>query len=398
MILKSLIVLISISQYAYASPAAEVVTQVKAASNSAISDLLPDLNWLHAPEAHLASSGELNSDKSHGLEDDNLVMASSMMPGRRRLDDSPVVDSEDLETKSTLSDRKVSRRNGDDFFEDDQNSNLNKRRETSMGGDAKNKKSSVKRRQQNSGEGRKTGGGQESRKKGMKPLIGAKGFGRQQASSSQTVEDLLGNNDEEAEDDDEAERRSGSDSADDSESNDEDDENEQNAEQSRPRPNRKVRPSSNQNANRRSNDGTNESYADEDEDGESSNDTRKSVKAPVPEKGLKGKRKTKKRSSEDKPEKTVPVNEAVAQNEKVEDDESTAAAASNQLKHSSAELQTAAGHHHGHSHGHYYQYAEVPKKKAWKFGYKRGNKKHTSKLELVNLCLVYNHRIHDQFS
>lgn len=49
----------------------------------------------------------------------------------------------------------------------------------------------------------------------------------------------------------------------------------------------------------------------------------------------------------------------------------------NQLMHSSAELQTAAGHHHDHHHG-YYQYAGVPKKKAWKFGFKRGNHKHTS--------------------
>lgn len=40
------------------------------------------------------------------------------------------------------------------------------------------------------------------------------------------------------------------------------------------------------------------------------------------------------------------------------------------------DLNTAAGHHHGHSHGHYYEYREVPKKKTWKFGYKRGNHKH----------------------
>lgn len=53
-------------------------------------------------------------------------------------------------------------------------------------------------------------------------------------------------------------------------------------------------------------------------------------------------------------------------------------AASQQLVHSSAELQAAAGHHHGH-HGHYYQHVEVPKKKAWKFGFKRGNHKHESK-------------------
>lgn len=41
------------------------------------------------------------------------------------------------------------------------------------------------------------------------------------------------------------------------------------------------------------------------------------------------------------------------------------------------DLQTAAGHHHGHGHGKYYEYREVPKKKTWKFGYKRGNHKHT---------------------
>jgi len=41
------------------------------------------------------------------------------------------------------------------------------------------------------------------------------------------------------------------------------------------------------------------------------------------------------------------------------------------------DLSTAAGHHHGHAHGKYYEYREVPKKKTWKFGYKRGNHKHT---------------------
>ena len=42
------------------------------------------------------------------------------------------------------------------------------------------------------------------------------------------------------------------------------------------------------------------------------------------------------------------------------------------------DLQTAAGHHHhGHDHHGYYQYVEVPKKKAWKYGFKRGNHKHT---------------------
>lgn len=41
------------------------------------------------------------------------------------------------------------------------------------------------------------------------------------------------------------------------------------------------------------------------------------------------------------------------------------------------DLNTAAGHHHGHAHGKYYEYRSVPKKKTWKFGYKRGNHKHT---------------------
>ena len=41
------------------------------------------------------------------------------------------------------------------------------------------------------------------------------------------------------------------------------------------------------------------------------------------------------------------------------------------------DLHTAAGHHHGHAHGKYYEYRAVPKKKTWKFGYKRGNHKHT---------------------
>lgn len=42
------------------------------------------------------------------------------------------------------------------------------------------------------------------------------------------------------------------------------------------------------------------------------------------------------------------------------------------------DLHTAAGHHHGHhAHGKYYDYREVPKKKTWKAGYKRGNHKHT---------------------
>lgn len=43
-----------------------------------------------------------------------------------------------------------------------------------------------------------------------------------------------------------------------------------------------------------------------------------------------------------------------------------------------SDLAAAAGHHHK-KHSHYYQYVEVPKKKAWKFGFKRGNHKHESK-------------------
>lgn len=58
------------------------------------------------------------------------------------------------------------------------------------------------------------------------------------------------------------------------------------------------------------------------------------------------------------------------------------ASSANQLMHSSQELQAAAGHHHGHHDG-YYQYAGVPKKKAWKFGFKRGNHKHTSECWLL---------------
>lgn len=41
------------------------------------------------------------------------------------------------------------------------------------------------------------------------------------------------------------------------------------------------------------------------------------------------------------------------------------------------DLSTAAGHHHGHAHGKYYEYRAVPEKKTWKYGYKRGNHKHT---------------------
>lgn len=41
------------------------------------------------------------------------------------------------------------------------------------------------------------------------------------------------------------------------------------------------------------------------------------------------------------------------------------------------DLHTAAGHHHDHAYGKYYEYRAVPKRKTWKFGYKRGNHKHT---------------------
>lgn len=41
------------------------------------------------------------------------------------------------------------------------------------------------------------------------------------------------------------------------------------------------------------------------------------------------------------------------------------------------DLSPAAGSHYGKSHGKYYMYAEVPKKGAYKMGFKRGNEKHT---------------------
>lgn len=41
------------------------------------------------------------------------------------------------------------------------------------------------------------------------------------------------------------------------------------------------------------------------------------------------------------------------------------------------DLASAAGSHYGKSHGKYYMYAEVPKKGAYKMGFKRGNEKHT---------------------
>ncbi|KAI1287067.1 hypothetical protein HDE_10381 [Halotydeus destructor] len=45
---------------------------------------------------------------------------------------------------------------------------------------------------------------------------------------------------------------------------------------------------------------------------------------------------------------------------------------------SGADLSTAAGHHHGHHGGHhgYFQYARVPHKDAWEFGFRRGNHGH----------------------
>lgn len=71
-------------------------------------------------------------------------------------------------------------------------------------------------------------------------------------------------------------------------------------------------------------------------------------------------------------------------NEYENDEQEDASSISGQhVKHSLGDLQTAAGHHHGKSHGgshgHYYQYAGQPKKKAYKWGFKRGNKKHESK-------------------
>ena len=44
---------------------------------------------------------------------------------------------------------------------------------------------------------------------------------------------------------------------------------------------------------------------------------------------------------------------------------------------SMGDLNTAAGHHHGHAYGKYYEHRSVPHKKTWKYGYKRGNHKHT---------------------
>lgn len=411
--LKCLIVLIGFSQHAFGNPVVEAGAQVKGAKDSIITDMLPDLSWLHSPTLHLATSGEQANDKPKSLDDVNLVMAASMMPGRRRLDDSQGVPTEDLDTKFTGNNGKES---GDDFFEDDRVSDSNKNRRSSMGGKGgKSKKSGRKINRQQSLDKNGDDFSQESRKRGMKPVVGNRNIAR---SSSETIEDLLGNNDdrEEAEDD-ESERRS--DSVDYNDSNEDDDENEQqSAEQSRPRPNRKSRPFQEQRANRRSDDGESDEASEEDEDSDSSNDVRRSAKPPVPEeeekknkgnksKGKKeknvrktkaSKRKTQKRSSED--EKSVESKEPSPRAEKVEEDESTAAAASNQLKHSSAELQPAAGHHHGHSHhGHYYQYAEVPKKKAWKFGYKRGNKKHTSKLPLISLDqIVQDCKVHDRIT
>lgn len=62
--------------------------------------------------------------------------------------------------------------------------------------------------------------------------------------------------------------------------------------------------------------------------------------------------------------------------------------------HQAGDLSAAAGHHHKHHqpHGKYYEYREVPHKKAWKFGYKRGNHKHTSKFR----SSLLNSTIYDQ--
>lgn len=57
------------------------------------------------------------------------------------------------------------------------------------------------------------------------------------------------------------------------------------------------------------------------------------------------------------------------------------------------DLQTAAGHNHGHKHSHYYMHIEVPKKKAWKMGFKRGNHKH----EIMKHEKGYKHKFHTHF-
>lgn len=57
-------------------------------------------------------------------------------------------------------------------------------------------------------------------------------------------------------------------------------------------------------------------------------------------------------------------------------------------------MQTAAGHHHGHSHGgHYYMHIEVPKKHAYKMGFKRGNHKH----EIERKESVHKEHVHSYF-
>lgn len=62
------------------------------------------------------------------------------------------------------------------------------------------------------------------------------------------------------------------------------------------------------------------------------------------------------------------------------------------LKYKAQDLHAAAGHHHGH-HPHYYQYVEVPKKKTWKYGFKRGNHKH----EIEKHEKGHKHKFHTTF-
>lgn len=67
--------------------------------------------------------------------------------------------------------------------------------------------------------------------------------------------------------------------------------------------------------------------------------------------------------------------------------------AASHIRNSNADLEAAAGHQHDHGHGHYYQFVEVPKKKAWKFGFKRGNHKHT----IMRKEKGYKNKFHSEF-
>ena len=57
-----------------------------------------------------------------------------------------------------------------------------------------------------------------------------------------------------------------------------------------------------------------------------------------------------------------------------------------------SDLHAAAGSQHEHQ-PHYYQYAEVPEKKAWKFGFRRGNHKH----EIERHEKGHKHKFHTTF-